>query len=188
RTNSDAWRNGLPCCGTRCRPGSAGPKPRRPGLPSWKAGLPRRSYPKTGRPDAGRPGREGRGSGSPQLSHDGTIGLRRFFMIDPLYPAEATCEEEVAGFKVTDILAPHAFQGDGLRTIKAVVYSCGPSHRVIKMRHPNGRIFYKLQQFGMFADSPDYEEADWLPVGLDLEFDPNKAVGEAGRIMRAAPD
>src|SRR4051794_30776382 len=102
---------------------------------------------------------------------------------DPLFPSDLTPEEEVAGFRVTEILAPHAYQGDGLMTIKAVVYKAGQSHRVVKMRDPDGITLYKLQQFGVFEGSPEWEEPDWLPVGTYVDFDPNKAVEDAGGMM-----
>jgi hypothetical protein len=103
---------------------------------------------------------------------------------DPLFPSDLTPAEEVAGFKVTEILAPHAYQGDGLKTIKAVVYEAGQSHRLIKMRVPDGVTIYKLQQFGVFEGSPEWEEPDWLPFGTRLDIDPNKVVEDAGRMMR----
>jgi hypothetical protein len=59
---------------------------------------------------------------------------------DSDFPSEITPEEEVAGFKVTEIFAPNASQRDGLKTIMAVIYKCGPSHRLIKMRYLNGGI------------------------------------------------
>jgi len=105
-------------------------------------------------------------------------------VLDPLFPSDLAPEEEVAGFKITEIFAPHSYQPDGLKTIKAVVYEAGQSHRVIKMRGPDGKTVYKLQQFGVFEGSPDWEEPDWLPVGTDLDMDPNKAVEDAGRMMR----
>jgi hypothetical protein len=71
-----------------------------------------------------------------------------------------------------------------LQTIKAVVYEAGQSHRVIKMRGPDRITIYKLQQFGVFENSPDWEEPGWLPVGTHLDSDPNKAVEDAGRMMR----
>jgi len=111
---------------------------------------------------------------------------KAMLITDPLFPSDLTPEEEVAGFKKVEILAPHAYQGDGHKTIMAVVYSCGPSHRVIKKRNLEGRRTYKLEQFGVFAGSPDYEEPDWLPVGVEVECDPNVAVEDAARRMREA--
>ncbi len=105
-------------------------------------------------------------------------------MSNPIYPSQLTTEEAVAGFKVIDILDPHHFQGDGLKTIKAVVYSHGPSHRLIKMRNVDGRIFYKLEQYGRRTGAPDYEEVEWQPVGDLVSDEANEAVEDLPRFIR----
>jgi hypothetical protein len=79
------------------------------------------------------------------------------------FPSEITAAEIKAGFKVMEVPNPDAHFAGQPKTMHSVIYPLGQSHRVIKFRWPDGRVWYKLQTFGRYKFGPQNRELQWLP-------------------------
>jgi hypothetical protein len=102
----------------------------------------------------------------------------------PFFPTDLTPGEEVASFRLRYIADPTPYGEQ--RLIIAVIYRAGPSHRVVKRRFESGQAYYQMQHFSVLKGDPDEAPGSWNVVG-PIETDPNRAVENAGRMMRNPP-
>src|SRR5438067_2360332 len=99
------------------------------------------------------------------------------------YNDQLTSEEAELGYEVREVEHPRKEFAYNPPTVRAVVFTLGPSDRIIKMNHPDGGTTYKHQRYGVFRASPGGREG-WLPVGVLTPGNPAEAI----RIARAGVD
>jgi hypothetical protein len=104
-----------------------------------------------------------------------------------IYPVEITPEEEVLGFRLTDIEHPEARYGNTDR-VPAVVYPFRKSYRLLKRWHPfnPNRHYYNLEVFGVFHLMPT-RKPEWFPIKPPGHPNHYLNGGEATLIVEALP-